>query len=136
MPFTGKVGDTLYLSDAGGRHRYVILTEPNSNGDVVVVNFTSVRHWKECLVTFRPKDDKGLFDTKTTVLFSDARIVSIKRLAKVAKRKPRDYEFCSENHVQRIVIGAFQSQLTPIGVLEELRMQYPNEYERYCEKDY
>jgi len=136
MPFTGKIGDTLRLTDVGGHHRYVILTKPDINGNVVIANFTSAKYWKEWLVTFTQRDDKQLFDRKTTVNYADAHILPVNTLIDEAKRKPRDYEFCTENHVRRIVIGAFQSQHTPIGILEGLRIQYPNEYERYCEKDY
>ena len=136
MPFTGKVGDTLLLRDIGVRHRYVILTKPNSDGNVVVVNFTSASPRKECFVTFRPKDDKRLFNKKTTVNYTDARILPVKALIDKAKRNPRDYVFCSENHIKKIVIGALQSQFTPIEILEELGIQYPNEYKRYCAKDY
>lgn len=134
MPFTGKIGDTLYLKDAGGSHRCVILTKPNDDGNVVVVNFTSARSWKECLVTFTRRDDKRLFDTKTTVNYADARILSCEALTERAKRRPRSYVFCRENHVKKIVKGALQSQHTPLEILEELRIQYPKEHKRYCTK--
>lgn len=136
MPFTGKIGDTLYLSDIGGHHRYIILSKPNSDGNVVIANFTSARYWKEWLVTFTPRANKRLFDKKTTVNYADTRIIPISKLIKVAKRNPKQYEFCPENLTEKIVIGALQSQFTPIEILEELRIQYPNEYERHCEKNY
>lgn len=135
MSFTCKVGDTLFLSDIGGSHRYLIITNPNSAGNVVLVNFTSAKYWKEWLVTFSPRDDKGLFDRKTTVNYADARICPAERLRKEAQKRPRSYEFCAENHVKRIVIGALQSRHTPIEVLRELKTQYPIEYKKYCGKD-
>jgi hypothetical protein len=36
MPFTCKVGDSFYLADSGGHHRYVIITKPNSDGNIVL----------------------------------------------------------------------------------------------------
>ena len=135
MPFTGKVGDTLRLRDIGGHHRYIILTKPNSDGNVVIANFTTARHF-EWLVTFRPRDNRELFKEKSTVNYNDARIYPINVLEKIAERNPKQYKFCPENLTKRIVIGAFQSLFTPIEILEELRIQYPNEYEKYCEKDY
>jgi hypothetical protein len=135
MPFTGKVGDTLRLRDIGARHRYIILTKPNSDGNVVIANFTTAGHF-EWLVTFRPRDNRELFKEKSTVNYNDARFYSISALAKVVERNPKEYVFCPENLTKEIVIGALQSKFTPIEILEELKGQYPNEYERYCEKDY
>jgi hypothetical protein len=133
MPFTGKIGDTLRLRDIGARHRYIILTKPNSDGNVVIANFTTAKHF-EWLVTFRPRDNKKLFKEKSTVNYNDACILPLEALTKRAKRKTKSYVFCPENLTKRIIIGALQSQHTPIGVLEELRIQYPNEYKRYCRK--
>lgn len=137
MPFNGKVGDTFHLTDTGGSHRYVILTKQNSDGNVVIVNFTSARYWKEWLVTFTPKDDRDLFVVpKTTVNYADAHIVPFRILIdRVEQKSKSDYKFCAENHVRKIVVGAFQSKLTPIEVLTELSIQYPNECRRHYEKD-
>ena len=132
MSFSGKVGDTLRLADTGRGHRYVILTKPNSDGNVVVVNFTSASYLKEWLVTFRPKDNKRLFIKQTTVDYSFARIVPVEKLGVEAKCNPNDYVFCPENLAEKIVTGAFQSQFTRIEVLTELSVQYPDEYRRYC----
>ena len=79
---------------------------------------------------------RELFKEKSTVNYNDARIYPINALAKIAERNPKQYKFCPENLTKRIVIGAFQSRFTPIEILEELRIQYPNEYERHCKKDY
>ena len=84
MPFTGKIVDTLRLTDIGARHRYVILTEPNSDGNVVILNFTTSKHF-EWLVTFRPIDNKKLFSVKCTPNFTDARIYPLKSLLKYCK---------------------------------------------------
>jgi len=132
MPFTGKVGDTLHLSDDGGGHRYVIITPPNSNGNVVIVNFTYKGYWKEWLVTFRPKDNKRLFSKKTTVNYADARIVPVQTLIDIAETAPsNDYVFCHHYHSKEIAIGALKSQFTPVEVLEELQVHYPDEYAKY-----
>lgn len=135
MPFTGKVGDTLRLRDIGTRHRYIILTKPNSDGNVVITNFTTAKHF-EWLVTFRPRDNKELFTKKCTPNYNGARIYPLSALAKIVKRNPKNYVFCPEKLTQRIIIGALQSRYTPIEVLEELKAQYPIEYKKYCNKDY
>jgi hypothetical protein len=133
MPFTCKVGDSFYLADSGGHHRYVIITKPNSDGNIVLVNFTSSADYKENLVIFRPKDSRKLFIKRTTVSYGDARFVNATRLAKA---KIDNYEFCDLNHIKRIVIGGMQSRHTPLEIIEELKTQYPKEYQDYCSKGY
>lgn len=135
MPFTGKVGDTLRLRDIGARHRYIILTKPNNDGNVVIINFTTAKHF-EWLVTFRPRDNRKLFTEKCTPNYTDARIYPISALTKIVKRNPREYVFCPENIIKRIIRGALESKHTRIEVLEELKVQYPIDYQKYCSKDY
>ena len=132
MPFTCKVGDSFFLPDTGGRHRYVILTNPNSDSRVVLVNFTDSRNI-ESPVIFNLKDDKRLFSKRTGVNYAQARLIQIEGLNEAAID---DWEFCQLNHIKRIVIGAFQSQHTPIYILKELSTQYPEEYILYCSWDY
>jgi len=136
MPFTGKVGDTLRLRDTGARHRYVILTKPNSDGKVVITNFTTAKH-REWLVTFNPSDNKKLFTEKCTPNYNDALIYPLDSLAEAVKRNPKEYVFCPENLTKRIIIGALESKHTPLEIIEELKFQYPNEYKSYYkEEDY
>jgi len=123
MPFTGKVGDTLLLSDIGGRHRYVILTEPNANGDVVITNFTTASHF-EWHVVFRPKDNRQLFTERCTPNYNDARLYPLSALLKIAENTHIDYVFCTHNHIKKIVAGALQSKHTPLEIADELKIQY------------
>ena len=127
MPFSGKVGDTLLFDDIGARHRYIILTKPNTDGNVVIINFTTSQPF-EWLVTFSPRDNKRLFTKKCTPNYIDARIYPLKSLLKIS---PKEYVFCPENITKRIVIGAFESRHTPLEIIDELRKQYPNEYDTY-----
>jgi hypothetical protein len=132
MPFTCKVGDSFYLHDTGGRHRYVILTKPNSDNQVVLVNFTDSQNI-DSPVTFSPKDDKNLFTIRTGIYYAYSQLVSVTKLKKLTIT---GWEFCQLNHIKRIVIGAFQSQHTPMYILKELSTQYPEEHKRYCSWDY
>ncbi len=77
MPFNGKVGDSIFIDDLGGGHRYVILTKPNSNDEVVIVNFTAEAFGKDCTATFRPRDHSKLFSKPTVVNYPQADIKSI-----------------------------------------------------------
>ena len=130
MPFTGKVGDTLRLRDTGARHRYIILTNPNNDGNVVILNFTTAKHF-EWSVTFQPKDNKRLFTKKCTPNYHDALLFPLSALEKAVKRKSTEYEFCPESITLRIIVGAFQSRHTSLEIINELKRQYPQEYDRY-----
>src|SRR4030066_847539 len=99
MPFTCKIGDSFYLPDIGGRHRYVILTNPNSDGKVVIVNFTDSGN-VESPVIFNPKDDKMLFSKRTAVYYAYAKLFPA---AKLKKSKIEGWGFCQLNHIKRIV---------------------------------
>jgi len=127
MPFTCKIGDSFFLPDGGGRHRYVILTDPNKYDKVVLTNFTDARH-TAFPVIFNPKDDKRLFTKRTTVQYEYASLIPAKNLT---ESNIDGWEFCQLNHVKKIVIGAFQSQHTPIFIIEALKVQYPAEYKEY-----
>lgn len=119
MPFTGKVGDTFLMDDPGGRHRYVILTKPN-NDRVVMTNWTTAKHhdWQ---VVFLPKHNHNLFTKRCTPNYHDIAFYSLPR---IKQRTISDYAFCPEDLLRKVIIGAFSSQHTPIGVLEELKSQY------------
>ena len=67
MPFSGKIGDTLRLRDTGARHRCIILTNHNNDGNVVILNFTTAKHF-EWSVTFSPRDNRKLFDMESLIM--------------------------------------------------------------------
>lgn len=116
MPFTGKVGDTLHIPDIWGGHRYIVLTEPNNDGKVVIVNFTSFGSGKECPVLLRPKDNKHIFSKLTTISCADADIVTIESLIREAKSNlPGYYAPCSPLVTHKVVVGTLKSQLTKIA---------------------
>ncbi len=127
MPFSCKIGDSFFLEDGGGGHRYVILTNPNSEGRLVIVNFTDVKN-VHTLPVFTPKDDPNLFSKHTSVNYSFAQTVIRDRLTKI---KIERWVFCNLHIVRKIVVGAFQSQHIPIYIIKELRKHYPVEYDKY-----
>ena len=128
MPDTCEIGDSFYITDYRDRHRYVIITKPNNDGKVVLVNFTSVAAHKECVVVFQPKDDLGLFKTPTTVAYKYAQLADI---SKLTRYRNDGYQHCQPEHTKRIIEGAFQSQFIPIDITIELKKQYPIEYKKY-----
>lgn len=130
MPFSGKIGDTVRLRDTGAKHRYIILTKPNHQGDVVILNFTTAKHF-EWLVTFSPRDDKRLFTERCTPNYHDARLYPIDKITIIANNNPSEYRFCPENLTLRIIIGAFKSRHTSTEIIDELKKQYPDEYNKF-----
>lgn len=123
-----EVGDSFYITDYGDRHRYVVITKPNKDDRVVIVNFTSVASHKECVVLFQPKDDNALFDRWTTVAYKYARLANIRKLIEY---RNNGYCCCHLGHIQRIIKGAFQSQFIPLEIMLELKEQYPAEHTKY-----
>jgi len=126
MPFTGKVGDTLFLSDIGGGHRRVILTKPNDDGKVVITNFTTASHF-DWNVVFRPRDNRRLYTERCTPNYHDMQLYPLSALLKIAQKNPTDYVFCARRDTQKIVNGALQSYHPSLEILEELAVQYPEE---------
>ena len=132
MPFTCRIGDSFFLPDTGGRHRYVILTNPNSDGKIVLVNFTDSKN-VESPVIFHPKDDIRLFNKRTGVYYAWAKLVLAANLTESIIDR---WIFCQSDIIKEIVRGAFQSQHTPIEILREISAQYPAEHKKYCTWDY
>jgi len=126
MPFNGKVGDSILINDLGGGHRYVILTRPNSNDEVITVNFTAERFGKDCTTTFRRRDHSKLFSKPTVVNYPGAVFKNISIFKSEAKKPDCRYIHCPADIVNRILIGALQSEHTPIGIQTELETQYPD----------
>jgi len=123
-----EIGDSFYITDHRDRHRWVVITRPNKDGKVVIVNFTRVASHKECVVLFQPKDDGELFNRLTTVAYSYATLADI---TKLVKHRDNGYYYCQPEHIQRIIKGAFQSQFIPLEITIELKEQYPTEYAKY-----
>jgi hypothetical protein len=134
MPFSGKVGDSIFIDDLGGGHRYVILTNPNRNDEVVIANFTTEKFGKDCTTTFRRRDYPRLFSKPTIVNYPGAYPISISRFRSEAAKPDSQYIHCPADIVKRILIGAFQSEHTPTGIKAELKVQYPDIAKKYYKK--
>ena len=91
MPFNGKPGDSIFIDDLGGGHRYVILTEPDSNGEVVIVSFTTYRFGKDPTVKFGRHHRSGLFSKPTIVHYPSADKMGIEEFLRGFKN-PENYK--------------------------------------------
>jgi len=131
MLFTGKVGDSVFIDDLGSGHRYVILTQPNADNKVVIVNFTTKRIDKDCTVTLNYRDHPSLFPNQTVVNYPYASLEPLDKFKVEATNPDCNYIYCPDGIIQKIIEGAFQSLFTPMGVLGELKEQYPDIANKY-----
>jgi hypothetical protein len=126
MPFNGKPGDSIFIDDPGGGHRYVILTEPDSNNQVVIVNFTADKFGKDPAVIFGRHHRSKLFSKPTAVNYPSAYKIDVTKLESEAEKPNCKYGYCPADMLNRIILGAFQSNFTPTGIQTELEAQYPD----------
>ena len=135
MSFGCKVGDSVCLPDDGGGHRYVVLTNPNKDDGVVIVNFTSAPNPMCDGKLFTRSDDEYLFEWPTFVHYRRARIISVTELREKEGRTDvvSDYRRCSKSIMAQIIRDAFRSQFTEGDIVEELKTHCPKEYEQYYE---
>jgi hypothetical protein len=119
MPFTCKIGDSFYLPDNNGRHRWIILTKPNSDGHVVIVNFTDANNLA-CSVILTHKDNKAL-SLRTTINCEKAALVLESKLKLL---KVKDYVYFNELLVAKIVKGVIENRHTPPYIIAELKSQH------------
>jgi hypothetical protein len=129
MHYIPKVGDVVFIMDPGGGHACIILTEPNTDGCVVIVNFTKTEHCPDKTTVFT-HSDSALFDFPTAANYRYASIISVRTLNIAVKRTdvmmPRRGNH--PNLLARTINGALASQFTSGEIKAELRSQYPAGY--------
>jgi len=137
MSFGCKVGDTAVIRDSGGDHRNVVLTNPNKDDCVVIVNFTSATGHISDGKMFTSSDSRILFKVPTVVPYIYAKIYPCTSLRDEVNRRDvvSDYRLCPPSIMLQIIKDAFKSQFTKGEVIEELKTHYPKEYEQYYDGD-
>ena len=137
MPPRCKVGDSACLYDGGGGHRNVVLTNPNKDDSVVIVNFTSAPGRQCDGRVFTRSDDSNLFEWGTVVQYRRTEICTVtflcNRLEDSKKYIPAVYCFCPPVIMEQIIEDAFKSQFTTGDIIEELKAHYPLECALYYE---
>jgi hypothetical protein len=121
------------MPDCGGGHRYVVLTTPNKDGCVVIVNFASATGRICDGKMFTSSDDRFLFPFPTVVPYKRATLFPVTSLRDEVNRKDivSDYRICPQTIMKQIIKDAFKSQFTGGDIIEELKTYYPKEYEQY-----
>lgn len=138
MPFDCKVGDIAFCYDGGygGRgHWYIVLTNSNINGYVVRANFTKSRGQVDGGRVFTPKDDSYIFEFSTVVPYRFAKVYPCDAFRDEANRADvlNKYKHCPQGIMRQIIEDAFKSLYTEGDVLDELKAEYPEEYNLYYE---
>ena len=129
MAFTGKVGDACKLKDTPPfTSLYIIVTNPNTKGDVVVMRFVTPIYGKQTYVMFSPRHST-LFAGNKTVAYTDAKLLSQQTLISHAEKNPQNTVCFDADIVRDVVIGAFCAEQSENGILEKLNEQYPDLYE-------
>lgn len=133
MPFTGKVGDTFWRTDSSGfEHRWVILTNENTNGEIAVINFTDAKSSPLRPRLFTQKRYKDQFSKDTTIRIDFADLIKMSQIQlALANGFYREGNFCRLDIVNEIVDAIFESENVKIKVGRELKSQYEERYKNY-----
>jgi hypothetical protein len=137
MQFDCNCGDTAFILDAGGGHKYIVLTNPNGDDNVVIVNITTFTGLHKDGKVFSRNDDKDLFPKRSIISYRRAKIYPAETLRAEANRKDvvNFYKKCPSDIMKRIIKDAFKSQFIKEEVIEELKISYPDEYEKYYDEN-
>ena len=107
-------GTCILLPKPGSKekHLWIVLTEPDEELNVVIVNLTTRRSGSDTTVILN-QGDHPFIRHPTVVHYSDARKAPAKALQQIANRPEYDYHDDLEDEIlERIKEGLFQSQET------------------------
>jgi hypothetical protein len=102
-------------------HLYFILTEPNSDGEVVIVNVTTHPPVVDRTMALECGDHPFINQT-SFLYYRAARMVSMQTINRAREQgliKPQPK--LNDSHLQRIRRGAIESRLTPNKIKNEIR---------------
>jgi hypothetical protein len=134
MPFSCGAGDTIWLPDSGGGHRYILLTTIyRADKTVVVANYTDYDFWQDRTTILTPEDDQLLFNKISCMNYSDAHTVSSQELFIQNDYHKNNKRFlkCSDKLLKRILIGAISSDYTRDWIKKRIGHFYPKEFSQY-----
>lgn len=115
-----KCGDVFYMAKSVGAtpHLWVVLTEPDENGEVAMVNITTLRANSDTAVIIR-SNEYYRTTHDSAVHFQDARIVEQENILKAIKGGVcQKCNPCSPALIKKIQEGITKSKLTPQKVIK------------------
>ena len=107
-------------------HMWIVLTEPDGNLDVVIVNVTSLKNHLDQTAILKV-GDHSYIKHDSVVLYADARIVPVTPIVDGLNLKTplfRQLDPCSVELLKRISNGIFASDFTPNKVIEFCAKQW------------
>ena len=115
-----KCGDAIYMPkfSGGTPHLWIIVTEPDGNGDVAMVNVTSWRANSDETVIIESGEHHRITH-RSVVFYQDARISSAEAIRLgVEAGYCALCDSCSPELLERIKAGLVQSKFTPGKIIE------------------
>lgn len=122
-----QAGDTFLIAFRNTRcreHLWILVTEPDSCGEVVIISVTTLRNNIDQTVTLQPWDHPYI-NHLSAVLFGDARIVHRDSLnGDVGRAEVRRHRPCSPELHRLICDGILSSDFTPRKVASFCREKW------------
>ena len=100
----------VYLPNVPKAHPWVIISEPGSDdGQVLVVNWSTMESWKENVCILRPEDHPSI-DRDSTLIYSRSYFMPTEKIrASVRNGDLIELERVSPSVLRRIITGARKS---------------------------
>ncbi len=132
MSFNCKAGDTIWLPDSQGGHRWILLTgETKKYTYVVLINYTDADYWHDHTVELSKQDNPKLFSKPSCMNYDDAQFQQSSILFREFHQSRQKFLSCPKAILIRIVIGAFLSDHTMGRIINHLKIFYSKEYKKY-----
>jgi hypothetical protein len=119
-----KCGDTFLLPKSSNdtEHLWIVITEPDANGESVCVNITTRRSYSETTVVLQPGNHPFIAH-ESVIFYADARIIKLKNVemalnAAVKKFACVSKDPCGADLLRRIQAGMIASKQAKKGVKE------------------
>ena len=102
-------------------HLWVVLTTPDALGQVLLINFTTLRPHSDCTVVIQPGEHPYVVHA-TVAHFADARLTAAPSIeAAIASGLFRTHQDCSPDLLNRLLAGTLASPHTPEKIKRYLR---------------
>ena len=118
-----RAGQTILLPKPGEEtaHLWVVLTTPNAQGQVILINFTTLRPHSDRTVVIQPGEHPFVVHP-SVAHYADARLTAAPSIeAAIASGFFHQHQDCSPELIHRLLAGALTSPYTSEKVKRHLR---------------